>query len=395
MFFLVYPIMKIRLLAIHITLTAIIFTGFLPLSEAAVINVCDSPYLAKGDGITDNRSAFVNALASLSSGDTLFVPAGTYRIVITSIIKPKAGTSIRGEGSATILSLENGGLSTSRQFMSPGGSNILIEGLTVVRAANFPLVVFYLTNSNGPSDIVIRNTKIVGNRDIYTSYTCHGIQYGQSNMSNILLDNVTVTTCTNGLFRDGSSTGTVTNITATHCRFFSNYSIDMNFNSPNGLTSNVIVQDCHFRDNRNTSTGSGFAVAFAHVTTGLISDCIMDGYSNEAIHVEDRSSDIVISGNALRSTAMMGGCAVLIISKSSAASATDGVTIINNLIDARDNVFDTFLVLVTAGSATGPKPVNVSVEDNILINSNTTRTWYLQPGSGPAPSGNIVYDPTP
>ncbi|EIP99632.1 hypothetical protein OpiT1DRAFT_04157 [Opitutaceae bacterium TAV1] len=389
-------VMKIRLLASWIALTAIILAGFAPLSDAAIVNIKSPPYSAMGDGVTDDRAAFATALAALSSGDTLLVPAGVYRLVLTGILKPKAGTSILGEGNATTLSLENGGLSTFRQFMALGGSDTLINGITVVRAADFPLVVFSLVNnSSGPSGITVRNTTIVGNRDIYPSY-CHGFQYGQSDLNDVLLENLTVTTCTNGLFRAGSSAGDVAGITVTRSSFFSNYSTDLQFNSPNGVTSDVVVQDCHFRDNRCTSAGSGFAVGFAHVTNGLIADCIMDGYNREPIHVEDRSSGIVISGNVLRSPALLGGSAILIISKTSPDSATNGVTITNNLIDARDNALDPYLVLVTAGNSTGqPVPLNVSVENNILINSATTRTWYLQTGSGPAPSGNIIHDPTP
>ena len=62
------------------------------------------------------------------------------------------------------------------------------------------------------------------------------------------------------------------------------------------------------------------------------------------------------------------------------------VTIERNFIDARPNANNAHMILVTAGGKQFANPSDISVVDNVLVNGVSTRTWYLQPGSGPAPS---------
>ena len=64
----------------------------------------------------------------------------------------------------------------------------------------------------------------------------------------------------------------------------------------------------------------------------------------------------------------------------------------DNYIDGRLNPNSPHLILVTAGGDKFPNPSDVSVIDNVLINGPTTRTWYLQDGSGPEPVGNRIID---
>jgi hypothetical protein len=66
------------------------------------------------------------------------------------------------------------------------------------------------------------------------------------------------------------------------------------------------------------------------------------------------------------------------------------VTVDHNLIDARANANSPHLILVTAGGEKLATPTEVTVSENVLVNGASTRTWYLQPGSGPAATGNVV-----
>ena len=52
-------------------------------SHATIINFKEAPISAVGDGTTDNRPAITRAFALLKSGDTLLIPSGDYRIVLT------------------------------------------------------------------------------------------------------------------------------------------------------------------------------------------------------------------------------------------------------------------------------------------------------------------------
>ena len=90
--------------------------------QAATVNVKDAPYNAAGDGTTNDRTAFSSALNALSSGDVLYIPSGTYRIVLTTgVLKLPAGTTMRGEADgSTILRLDSSGGTSYREFMRPG-----------------------------------------------------------------------------------------------------------------------------------------------------------------------------------------------------------------------------------------------------------------------------------
>jgi hypothetical protein len=64
-------------------LAASIYDGIMYDQGGAVYNVKSAAFGAKGDGVTDDYPAFVNALTAATSGTlvgTVFVPAGTYRI---------------------------------------------------------------------------------------------------------------------------------------------------------------------------------------------------------------------------------------------------------------------------------------------------------------------------
>jgi len=61
----------------------------------------------------------------------------------------------------------------------------------------------------------------------------------------------------------------------------------------------------------------------------------------------------------------------------------DGVTLLGQGGKSR-------LLPATAGGKQFANPSDVSVVSNVLVNGSTTRTWYLQPGSGPGPVGNVA-----
>lgn len=114
----------------------------------------------------------------------------------------------------------------------------------------------------------------------------------------------------------------------------------------------------------------------------------MEGYGAEALHVEDRSEEIVLKGNTIVGGSKIQGNGVILVMSNSRR-----VTIEGNYIDGRPNRNTPHLILVTAGGKSLPNPSGVLVKGNVLINGEKTTTWYLQPGSGPEPAGNIVVKP--
>ena len=70
--------------------------GGIPTSYTLCANVKNAPYNAVGDDITDDTTAFVNALAACPSGTYVYVPAGTYKI--TSGLTIPSGLMLKGDG---------------------------------------------------------------------------------------------------------------------------------------------------------------------------------------------------------------------------------------------------------------------------------------------------------
>jgi hypothetical protein len=103
------------------------------------------------------------------------------------------------------------------------------------------------------------------------------------------------------------------------------------------------------------------------------------------LHVEDRSEDIRLAGNTIVGGSKIQPNGVILVVNDSRKVVIEG-----NYIDGRPNEKKVHLVLVTAGGPKFPNPSEVSVKDNVLLNGPKTVKWYLQKGSGPEPSGNVV-----
>src|SRR3990170_3628911 len=61
------------------------------------VNVKNAPYNAKGDGVADDTSAIQKAIDDCPSGQTVYIPAGTYRLTAQLTILNK-GIVLRGDG---------------------------------------------------------------------------------------------------------------------------------------------------------------------------------------------------------------------------------------------------------------------------------------------------------
>lgn len=96
--------------------------------DGAAVNVLD--YGASGNGTDDNTTAFTNALTALSSGGTLYIPAGTY-IVNSEITVPYGNIKIEGEGiGATTIKIKANYANQSALFVFDNINNVTVCNLT-------------------------------------------------------------------------------------------------------------------------------------------------------------------------------------------------------------------------------------------------------------------------
>lgn len=354
-------------------------------ASAKVINLKEAPYSAIGDGVADDRAALARALGEARTGDTVLIPPGRYRIALSKgpLAVPEGVTLWGQSGKCAFVLQSDGGRSDHREFLRLG-SAVTLEGIGIERDGDFPAVLLPLFGNI--RDITIRHCRIAGHAERFPQPYCHAIQVGNGTLKNLVLDGIEMEGCTYGLFQANESTGTVEGVTVSRSRFSRNSSSDLEFNSPKGTMRNITVTDCFFRDNQSKSASGGFAVGFANVTNGRVENCFIKNYFSEALHVEDRSADIVLAGNTI-----VGGSIGLSNGVIMVVNNSRKISIARNFVDARPNTKKTHLVLVTAGGKDFANPAEVSVTENVFINSAVTQTWYLQPGSGPAPVGNLVF----
>ncbi len=351
---------------------------------AEVVNIQEAPFSALADGTTDDRPALARALAALESGDTLLIPPGTYRIVLAkgSLTVP-AGVAVLGlSGKSKFMLSTDGGPDAYREFLRLGTETTL-QGLTIERGERFPAVLFPVFGNL--CNVALRDCRIVGNVARFPGVYCHGIQVGVGKVKNLVLRGLVIEDCTYGLFQASRATGSLDRVTVEHCRFERNTASDLEFNSPHGDMRNITVRHCSFLNNLSPSPGAGFAVGFANVKDSRVEGCRIENYGSEALHVEDRSANIHLSGNTIVGGSKRQPNGVVMV-----LSGSKHVVVESNFIDGRPNTNQPHLVLVTAGGNHFVNPSDVLVSDNVLVNGSSTKTWYLQPGSGPPPTGNLV-----
>lgn len=96
-------------------------TGGIPVRNQTVFaSVKDAPYNAVGDGVTDDRQAFVDAIADCPVGQVIRVPAGTYEI--GSQVAIKKGIILRGDDPTTCII--KGGAIAGILRIGPSGADI-------------------------------------------------------------------------------------------------------------------------------------------------------------------------------------------------------------------------------------------------------------------------------
>lgn len=328
---------------------------------------------AKGDGITNDFAAFNKALFYASkNSDSVFIPKSIYFIKLKGSLIIQSGIKFYGEvGSIINLDSETPAYSS---FITNNGKNIKISTLTINRAVDYPFVIFPIRNGE---NITFENITIDGgsNGKFKTSY-CHGFQLGVSNLgktSGVIIKECQIINCKFGLFMANPSLSLIQNIEVKDCLFKSNYSTDLEFNSPNGRITDLSVH------NNTFSRGKSFSIGLAHVDNVQVSNNHFEYYDLESIHIEDYSSNINISHNTFEACSLFQNAYIQII------SGTRNVKISNNKFDGEKNIVPNQIINAQAGGngkTVGDRdviaPRNIDVTDNQMLLSPTLNGIYFE-----------------
>ena len=257
-------------------------------------------------------------------------------------------------------------------FAGSAGDNVTIEGIKLLRNTDCNMVFFY---PGGHDGFHLENC-VVDGRYSKNGKSVHGLVLNRDGKKrHITINRCTITQVVFGVLQANDITADTDMIVVNDSIFFKNFGDDLGFNAPKASMTNVTVTSSRFIQNASTSTPAGYGVAFAHVINGLVRDCYFESYYNEAIHVEDHSSNIIISGNTLVTCGTdaeqtptdldRGGIVV--------TSGSSDIFITNNVLDHTANlnklhgiVIKNINGVVTAGGRPMVAPRKCLVSDNII-----------------------------
>lgn len=346
---------------------------------------------ARGDGTTDDTAAVRAALDEANAaGGTLFFPAGVYRDRLGAPFAPAGGVTIAGEPGRSVLRLEAPDSGEFGVFCAPVAPGVTLDGLVLERGTDVACVFVRLGDTEG---LTLSRMAFVGHQDRYPATFCHGVQLGTQDGATargLRWTDSVVTSMTYGLFQTNDSTGRTDDVAVQRCRFVGNAETDLEFNSPNGATSRVLVEDCEFRD----PLAQGFALGVATGRDVTIRRNTVSGYALEAVHVEDYSDGVWIVENRIASAGLEGNSHVQLI------GGARRITIERNTFLAGANTSDIVVVNALAGGTeptpggrpTGP-PSAVVVADNEFELSPTVRAASFEGVTGGAFRGNRLRGP--
>ena len=277
----------------------------------STINVRD--FGAVGDGVTNDYTAFVSAMAA-SSGRTLFVPAGTYSIAFTggtAAFAPPLNIRICGEGrQSTILNFAPTNVDGST-FFNIDFSGFALRDLTITTA--MPSTRWAAMFNWRASNMSVENCILDGAMTHSGATTSHQV-YGFVSPSTgtqdaFLLQNCRVTRLGFPFLKANDRTSTQTNIKICGNHFTGNYYNDCGLNSPNGVCDDVHIINNTFENNQTIdSVGptQALGVALASVTNAVVSGNSFSGKYTHALHIEEACKSVSAVGNVFDIT--VGAC---------------------------------------------------------------------------------------
>lgn len=286
-------------------------------AQYPVINV--KSYGAKGDGKTNDYSAFTRAVAASENG-RVYVPAGTYRLEFSAMhaLNLPQGVSIEGEGKERTTLVFAPTDNAFHSLFRSGSGDVAIRGLTV--EADVPEGGQVAAFNVSASRFTLEGVKVDGgvtHNESGVSHLAYGINLGSSGaQDDIFVEGCDFARVHFSLLKTNTATSAQRRIRFVNCDFSGNYREDLTFNSPNGVMDDVQVIGCRFFAGHGVDAGlHHIHCAFASITNFSVTNCHFEGPVSTAIHLEEDCFNGVIASNTFeidQDATKVGACIELI-----------------------------------------------------------------------------------
>ena len=223
--------------------------------QGATANVLD--FGADSTGVVSSTSAFIAAVASLTNGGVVYVPAGSY--LIDAIIELNNNIIVQGVGNASVILSKTVGENTGRNglFYADNKNGVGLRDLKITVFANWGIRSKFVNCNTVKIDNVFFNGDFQLGTDI-AAFPCWIAGSGD-----VVIQNCVFKNCVDSVYicRTQWDTGTDSyNVTVRDCLFFQDN---------RGLTSlypcgiyvyygrDTVVNNCKFRNIKPATTGIG------------------------------------------------------------------------------------------------------------------------------------------
>jgi len=256
---------------------------------------------ALGDGTTNDTTAFVTALTAVGAagGGALYVPAGRYKLVCPannyiSLISVE-GITVAGAGDGA-TELEIYTTSTYGEVLRVSSDNFSWRDMTI-RAKNDHTLVCAGIECDGNENVSFQNLSLVKDAASTADYLPFKM-LGTGVLTGLEFDSCLFDGTSYAIWSANTHTGVTYATRISNCEFraLTGDAIALNHPSGTGAWHDITIDDCMFRDFAGASYASGLGISIARCAEVMISGCVWEGYPYDAIHIEDQSRLITITG---------------------------------------------------------------------------------------------------
>lgn len=331
---------------------------------------------ALGDGTTDDGVAIRAAIVAAGTGGCVYFPEAEYRYVADGTLG-LSDITILGDGSTLSTLLYES--EHWESFFQNTGPNVTFRNWGFKRNTATSNNMMLVTSG---VNLTFDNCLLDGNNALGPNDGNHCFQFGgrPDTPSGPPLDPPSAETITNfkllnttvknwggyPLFQQVERTGTSTGIVVENCTFTDNHFTPLELNSPGGTMQDIRIVNNVF-EHGDGPPSAGFAVGLAHCDHVVVAYNTFSDFEQEALHIEDRSSDVVVEHNSFELCGLAQYGSILIISSAS------NVRVRHNFINADHEHPEPY-----AGAILSTNGGGVSNPSDIVIDNNT-----IIPGTHP------------
>lgn len=301
---------------------------------------------------------------------TIIVPNKIIKVQPRGWFYLPKGVSLKGTGASSGFEILSPNSTTYTELFKMKEGNNNLENLVLKRDSN---VYGRMLDIENGSSYFFKNIRIDGGRkNSPTDFAAIALSPQKDySISNFHLENSSISNTTYGIVEDSKYSGTVENVFILDNSFFKNSATDVELNAPIGVGRNIEVSRNSFSSNESTSEMAGFGVGIANYSKVKVNKNSFNSYPMNALHIEDRSSEIEVSENSFVKTSYKntGYAADVII-----LSGSHEISFHKNFFDATQQENSKSLLLVTRGSTTASSPYGITVygDNSAKLSSSTS-----------------------